>query len=86
MGHLAPVNRISLTNDYLISASEDCSVKLWSPMLGQMQNMVSVEKEYKASATACALSPDGQLLACGYADNWVTLYDLKNKSESSYNF
>jgi WD40 repeat protein len=72
-----------LTNDYLLSASEDCSVKLWSPMLGQMQNMLTVENQWQTAAATCALSQNGQFLVVGYTDNTVTLYDLKNKSKFS---
>lgn len=67
-----------------MSASEDCTVKLWSPMLGRMQGVVAAKKDYLGvgSAVACALSPDGQFLAVGYTNNALTMFDLKNKSKS----
>ncbi|AFY85043.1 WD40 repeat domain-containing protein [Oscillatoria acuminata] len=60
--------------DFLISGSNDKTVKIWEVSTG---NLIKTGIGHTGSAIALAISPNGELFASGSGDNTIKLWELK---------
>ena len=74
-GHWGCVNSIVITtdDDFLFSASDDQTVKLWFMSSGEL---AFTFKAGDAAIKSISLSPDNHYLACGGKDQQVRVYDV----------
>jgi WD40 repeat protein len=63
---------------YLVSASVDKTLKLWSV---ESQKEVTTLQGHSKSVTSVAFSPDGKYLASGSYDNTVKLWSVESQKE-----
>ena len=68
-GHLSLISRVSAdrAGRYLVTGSEDKTIRIWSAQTGQMLNVLRppVGPESLGSVYAAEVSPDGELVAAG---------------------
>jgi len=74
-GHTAAVNGIEIRNGRLYSASSDGTVRRWDLSLPG-QRLLNVGGE----PASVAISPDGRMVAMGFADGGLHLYSLPDLS------
>ncbi|KAK3095524.1 hypothetical protein FSP39_015646 [Pinctada imbricata] len=74
-GHTLPINKILFTptGKELVTVSDDHKVKVWSGHLGKPINSFGTEED--GAAKSVALSPNGEILAVGYHEGFIKLYD-----------
>ena len=79
-GHGNWVRSVSFSPDskYLVSASEDSTVKIWELRTGAVQCTLKGHKGFVSSAV---FSPDGQYVASGSRDDTIKIWDLATKAE-----
>nr|XP_033779692.1 telomerase protein component 1 isoform X2 [Geotrypetes seraphini] len=81
-GHEGAVVFMAYSNGVLASASDDCSVLLWSlplPLSDQRKGPMSPTaalRAHTAGVTCCAFSPDGRYLATGSKDRSLLSWDV----------
>ncbi|XP_030043878.1 telomerase protein component 1 isoform X2 [Microcaecilia unicolor] len=81
-GHEGAVLSLAYSNGVLASASDDCSVLLWSlplPLSDQTEgprSPLAALRGHTAGVTCCAFSPDGRYLATGSKDRSLLSWDV----------
>jgi WD40 repeat protein len=76
-GHRGVVRGVSARGDLLASVGDDGTARIWSVDSGQLVRTVKHDVEL----AAVALSPDGNVLACGGKANTVFLWDARTGKE-----
>jgi serine/threonine protein kinase len=76
-GHRGVVRGVSARGDLLVSVGVDGTARIWSVDSGQLLRTVKHDVEL----AAVALSPDGNILACGGNANTVFLWDAHTGKE-----
>lgn len=72
-GHLKPVTWVVYSPDsrYLVSASEDCTIRVWDPVTGAAIHMLT---GHTRRVTSLTISPDGQYIASGSIDSTIRMW------------
>uniref|UniRef100_A0A1I8FNU3 WD_REPEATS_REGION domain-containing protein n=1 Tax=Macrostomum lignano TaxID=282301 RepID=A0A1I8FNU3_9PLAT len=73
----AGVTALACAPGLVMSASEDCTARLWDAGLRECS---TVFNHHKGAVLACALAPDGSLGFTGANDASILVYDLSDKS------
>uniref|UniRef100_A0A1I8FGW8 WD_REPEATS_REGION domain-containing protein n=1 Tax=Macrostomum lignano TaxID=282301 RepID=A0A1I8FGW8_9PLAT len=76
-GHSGRVTALACAPGLVMSASEDCTARLWDAGLRECS---TVFNHHKGAVLACALAPDGSLGFTGANDASILVYDLSDKS------
>lgn len=84
-GHQSPVLALTPTKNFLASASDDCTVHLWSmedlkKLYPTNISPIDVLRSHSAGVTCCAFHPDFQELVTGSKDKSLSFWDLKTLS------
>jgi WD40 repeat protein len=74
VGHTGVITSIAYSRDgtLIASGSDDYSVKLWSPLSGQLLRSIAGQTEVRS----VAIRADGHMLAAGSEDGTTTLWDV----------
>ena len=72
--HSAPVNSLCLVQDFLVSSSNDRTIKIWNSHNGDLLNTLTGHKDYVISL--CYLS--NSLMASGSMDNVIKIWDVQS--------
>jgi WD40 repeat protein len=80
-GHTDNVNKVAFTpdNQLIISASDDCTLKIWDPNSKQQQEMF-IER-HTGSVKALVISPNGQFAISAYEDSSLSFWNPKTSEE-----
>lgn len=79
-GHTADITSVKFTpdNQWLISAAQDNSVKIWNVQTGALAHTIAIGS---AIVNSIDISPDGQYLVSATADDLVKIWRLSDYSE-----
>jgi WD40 repeat protein len=73
-GHTGAIHACATTENYLISASEDRTVKIWLPQ--GLPIPFTTLLGHGEAVTACAVSPDGRHVISGARDGTLRIWEL----------
>ena len=73
-GHMASVNCLCLVQDFLVSSSNDRTLKIWNSHNGDLINTLTGHKDYVISL--CYLS--ATLVASGGMDSVIKIWDVQS--------
>ena len=80
-GHakLARVVLFSADDISIYSASEDGVIRIWSAETGEVRQELGIDDEFTGlQSMTCFADPDCLLLASGYDDGWICIWNIKD--------
>jgi WD40 repeat protein len=77
IGHEGYINAIKIILDdkYIVSASKDCTIRIWERNSG---NTLNVLKGHRAEITSVTISNDNSLIVSGAKDSSVLVWNFWN--------
>ncbi len=75
IGHTWPVLSVSISSDnqFLVSGSADCTVKIWELKTGLL---IATLREHSEPVYSVAITPDNQKVVSGSSDNTIKIWQL----------
>ena len=77
-GHKKEITTIALTNDSIISGSEDCTIKIWNSETGQLLN--TLDRHYEG-VTCLEITGDKERMVSVGKDQTLRIWDLQSGRE-----
>jgi ribosome assembly protein 4 len=78
VGHLRPINEVCFSPDskWLVSASFDCTIKLWRGLTG---HFIGTFVGHTAPVYTCSWSPNSSLVVSGSRDGLLKIWSIEKK-------
>jgi WD40 repeat protein len=79
--HTDSITKLVMKGDYLVSGSNDCSIKVWKVNAsGVCSKVPEMEfEDHDGEITSLAIDPNGETILSGTKNGYIAVHDLKTK-------